>query len=244
MWNPADQRWGFWPLLPLYPTAAVPRTLKSLIPVSGLELEQPVCTSPCRFGSRCRRCCALDAGESIAAGRGSFALVLLLWKLNMTGAHDRPPPLAVGQVFPLASARAFPDAEVVPRASGVSAATAPVMACVLARAPRCCSTMAFPIPTCAIGSRLGPLDLGVGRFQEVSCVHRPTGALLVTDALVGISSNLLRCLITTPHRFCFMPVNGVISRSTTRRRIVAADGRALCCLRPIYDPNHWRCRDC
>ena len=35
---------------------------------------------------------------------------------------------------------------------------------------------------------LGPLDLGVGRFQEVSCLHRPSGALLVTDALVGISS--------------------------------------------------------
>ncbi|MGB1621970.1 MAG: DUF4336 domain-containing protein, partial [Synechococcus sp.] len=35
---------------------------------------------------------------------------------------------------------------------------------------------------------LGPLDLGVGRFQEVSCLHRPSGALLVTDALVGISA--------------------------------------------------------
>ena len=35
---------------------------------------------------------------------------------------------------------------------------------------------------------LGPLDLGVGRFQEISCFHRPSGALLVTDALVGISS--------------------------------------------------------
>ncbi len=35
---------------------------------------------------------------------------------------------------------------------------------------------------------LGPLDLGVGRFQEISCFHRPSGALLVTDALVGISA--------------------------------------------------------
>ena len=31
--------------------------------------------------------------------------------------------------------------------------------------------------------------LGVGRFQEVSCFHRPSGALLVTDALVGISAD-------------------------------------------------------
>ena len=43
---------------------------------------------------------------------------------------------------------------------------------------------------------LGPLDLGVGRFQEVSCLHRPSGALLVTDALVGISSTCL--LYTSP----------------------------------------------
>jgi len=35
---------------------------------------------------------------------------------------------------------------------------------------------------------LGPLDLGVGRFQDVSCFHRPSGSLLVTDALVGISA--------------------------------------------------------
>jgi hypothetical protein len=35
---------------------------------------------------------------------------------------------------------------------------------------------------------LGPLDLGLGRFQEFSCLHRASGALLITDALVAISS--------------------------------------------------------
>jgi len=35
---------------------------------------------------------------------------------------------------------------------------------------------------------LGPLDLGVGRFQEISCLHQPSGALLVTDALVGLDA--------------------------------------------------------
>ncbi len=33
---------------------------------------------------------------------------------------------------------------------------------------------------------LGPLDIGLGRFQEVSCFHKPSGSVLVTDALVGI----------------------------------------------------------
>tara|TARA_Y100001968_G_scaffold333878_1_gene400469 strand:- start:27305 stop:28486 length:1182 start_codon:yes stop_codon:yes gene_type:complete len=35
---------------------------------------------------------------------------------------------------------------------------------------------------------LGPLDLGLGRFQEISCFHRPSQTLLVTDALVGIEA--------------------------------------------------------
>ena len=36
---------------------------------------------------------------------------------------------------------------------------------------------------------LGPLDIGLGRFQEISCYHKPSRSLLVTDALVGISVN-------------------------------------------------------
>ena len=38
-------------------------------------------------------------------------------------------------------------------------------------------------------SSLGPINLGLGRFQEISCFHKSTGTLLVTDAIVGIDSN-------------------------------------------------------
>jgi hypothetical protein len=34
---------------------------------------------------------------------------------------------------------------------------------------------------------LGPIDLGLGRFHELTCLHRPSGALLITDALVAIN---------------------------------------------------------
>tara|TARA_Y100001968_G_scaffold332899_1_gene392912 strand:- start:1516 stop:2721 length:1206 start_codon:yes stop_codon:yes gene_type:complete len=34
---------------------------------------------------------------------------------------------------------------------------------------------------------LGPINIGLGRFQEISCYHKPSKSLLVTDALVGIS---------------------------------------------------------
>lgn len=35
---------------------------------------------------------------------------------------------------------------------------------------------------------LGPLNLGLGTFMEVACLHRASGSLLVTDALVAIGS--------------------------------------------------------
>ncbi len=36
---------------------------------------------------------------------------------------------------------------------------------------------------------LGPIDIGLGRFQEISCFHKPSKSLLVTDALVGIEDS-------------------------------------------------------
>jgi len=37
-------------------------------------------------------------------------------------------------------------------------------------------------------SMLGPLDLGLGSFVEVACLHRASGSLLITDALVAIAA--------------------------------------------------------
>ncbi len=36
---------------------------------------------------------------------------------------------------------------------------------------------------------LGPIDIGLGRFQEIACFHRSSGSLIVTDSLVGIESS-------------------------------------------------------
>ena len=38
-------------------------------------------------------------------------------------------------------------------------------------------------------SSLGPINLGLGRFQEISCFHKTTGTLHVTDAIIGIDRN-------------------------------------------------------
>ena len=43
-----------------------------------------------------------------------------------------------------------------------------------------------PFPDFLKWASLGPINLGLGRFQEISCFHMPTGTLVVTDAIVGI----------------------------------------------------------
>ncbi len=47
----------------------------------------------------------------------------------------------------------------------------------------------LPHEDCCLWLSLGPLDIGLGRFQEIACFHKPSGSILVTDALVGIQSD-------------------------------------------------------
>ena len=46
-----------------------------------------------------------------------------------------------------------------------------------------------PYDESCIWSSLGPINLGLGNFQEVSCFHKPSGTLHVTDAIIGIDRN-------------------------------------------------------
>ena len=47
----------------------------------------------------------------------------------------------------------------------------------------------LPHSDCCDWFSLGPLDIGLGRFQEVSCYHKNSKSLLVTDSLIGIESS-------------------------------------------------------
>ena len=46
----------------------------------------------------------------------------------------------------------------------------------------------LPFEDCCKWTSLGPINLGLGRFQEISCFHKRTRSLHVTDAIVGIES--------------------------------------------------------
>ena len=52
-------------------------------------------------------------------------------------------------------------------------------------------------------SLLGPLDLGLGSFVEVACLHRASGCLLVTDALIAIGETPPQLFETDPTPLVF-----------------------------------------
>ena len=89
--------------------------------------------------------------------------------------------------------------------------------------------MASPIATFVSGSLLDPSIL-VGRFQEVSCLHRPSGVLLVTDALVGIGGAAGTLADLDPTRCCSMPASEVMSLSRIHRMHDGVVEPGWCCL--------------
>ena len=193
--NPADQRWGFWPLLPLYPYGRRRTVFRELIPGQLWSLEQ----------LQGVYYVAVPVRLTVAKVPGGLMLVNPLpptgeVRQAIAGLEQQHGPVRT-IVLPTASglehklplgplARAFPDAEVWVCPGQWSFPVQLPLAWL--GVPACRTKVMFddgvPHGDVCEWLSLGPLDLGVGRFQEVSCFHRPSGALLVTDALVGISA--------------------------------------------------------
>ena len=190
-----QQKWIYWPLLPLYPYGRRATHVEELIPGQVWSFEQ----------LQGVYYVAVPIRLTVVKVPGGLMLVNPLPPTAELKAQLKVLEAAHGPVrtivLPTASglehklplgplARAYPQAEVwvcpgqwsfpvqLPLSwLGVPAARTKVLL-----------DDGVPHPDVCDWISLGPLDLGLGRFQEISCVHRPTGALLVTDALVGISS--------------------------------------------------------
>ena len=192
--NPADQRWGFWPLLPLYPYGRRRTLFSELIPGQLWSLEQ----------LQGVYYVAVPVRLTVAKVPGGLMLVNPLpptgeVRQAIAGLEQQHGPVRT-IVLPTASglehklplgplARAFPGAEiwVCPGQWSFPVQLPLAWLGVPARRTKVLFDDGVPHGDVCEWLSLGPLDLGVGRFQEISCFHRPSGALLVTDALVGIS---------------------------------------------------------
>ena len=193
--NPADQRWPWWPLLPLYPYGRRRTVFRELIPGQLWSLEQ----------LQGVYYVAVPVRLTVAKVPGGLMLVNPVpptgeVRQAIAGLEQQHGPVRT-IVLPTASglehklplgplARAFPDAEiwVCPGQWSFPVQLPLAWLGVPEHRTKVLFDDGVPHGDVCEWISLGPLDLGVGRFQEISCFHRPSGALLVTDALVGISA--------------------------------------------------------
>lgn len=191
----ASQRWPWWPLLPLYPYGRRRTLVRELIPGRLWSFEQLIgvwyVAVPIRMSVL-----RLEQGLLLYAPVAPTAEVLAaLRQLEREHGPVRtlvlPTASGLEHKLPVpAMARAFPGAQVW---------ITPQQWSFPLRLPA--SWLGFPPARTRVlfeqglphGEELdwrclGPLDLGLGTFLEVACLHRASGALLLTDALVAIPS--------------------------------------------------------
>ena len=193
--SPADQRWPWWPLLPLYPYGKRATHFEELIPGQVWSFEQlqgvyyvavPIRLTVVKVPGGLMLVNPLPPTQELRNG-----LAALEAEHGPVNAIVLPTASGLEHKLPLGPlARAFPDAElwVCPGQWSFPVQLPLSWLGVPAKRTKILLSDGVPHPEVCQWISLGPLDLGVGRFQEISCLHQPSGALLITDALVGIHS--------------------------------------------------------
>ena len=193
--SPSDQRWPWWPLLPLYPYGKRATHFEELIPGQVWSFEQlqgvyyvavPIRLTVVKVPGGLMLVNPLPPTQELRNG-----LAALEAEHGPVNAIVLPTASGLEHKLPLGPlARAFPDAElwVCPGQWSFPVQLPLSWLGVPAKRTKILLTDGVPHPEVCQWISLGPLDLGVGRFQEISCLHQPSGALLITDALVGIHS--------------------------------------------------------
>ncbi|MFZ0409186.1 MAG: DUF4336 domain-containing protein [Cyanobium sp.] len=189
-----DQRWPWWPLLPLYPYGHRRTLVRELLPgriwsfeqlqgvwyvavpirmtvvkvADGLMLYAPVAVTG-EVRSQLQR---------LEARHGPVRTIVLPTASGLE--HKLPVP---------AMARAFPEAEVwiTPHQWSFPVSLPPRLLGFPAGRTRVLGSDGLPHADQLTWLPLGPLNLGLGTFLEYACLDQATGALLLTDALVAIS---------------------------------------------------------
>ena len=190
-----DQGWPWWPLLPLYPYGRRRTLLSELIPGQVWSFEQ--LQGVYYVAVPIRLTVVKVPGGLMLLNPLPPTLELLKKLADLEAVHGpvqtivMPTASGLEHKLPLGPlARAFPQADlwVCPGQWSFPVQLPLSWLGVPNRRTRVLLDDGVPHPEICRWFSFGPLDLGVGRFQEISCFHSPSGALLVTDALVGISA--------------------------------------------------------
>ncbi len=192
---PSQQSWPWWPLLPLYPYGKRRTVFKELIPSQLWSFEQlqgiyyvavPVRMTVVRVNTGLMLINPLPPTKEILND-----LKKLQDKYGPVKTIVLPTASGLEHKISLpALARSFPSS-ILWICPGQWSFPIPLPLDFLG-IPRSRTNILFadglPHKNCCDWFSLGPVDIGLGRFQEISCFHRVSKALIVTDALVGIDS--------------------------------------------------------
>ncbi|MEB3263292.1 MAG: DUF4336 domain-containing protein [Synechococcus sp.] len=191
----AEQHWPWWPLLPLYPYGRRTTLVRELIKdqVWGFEQLQGVyyVAVPIRMTVLRLQHGLLLYAPVAATRQVKRALAELEERWGPVRTIVLPTSSGLEHKLPLpALARAFPQAEVwVSERQWSFPLSLPLGW--LGFPPgrtRILGVEGYPHPGEIEWCPLGPLDLGLGTFLEVACLHRASGSVLLTDALVSIGA--------------------------------------------------------
>ena len=188
-----DQHWPWWPLLPLYPYGRRPTLMRELVPGQVWSFEQlqgifyvavPIRMTVLRlreglllYGPVAPTRELLAQLHQLEASHGPVTTIVLA---TSSGLEHKLPLPALARAFPRAQVWVSPGQWSFPLRLPLPWLGFP---------PGRTHTLfedGLPHGDQLLWDSLGPVDLGLGRFQDVSCLHQASGSLLVTDALVAI----------------------------------------------------------
>ena len=190
----ADQRWPWWPLLPLYPYGRRRTLVRELIPEQLWSFEQlqgvfyvavPIRMTVVRVRGGLMLYApvapTLEVKRALLDLEQRFGPVLTIVLPTASGLEHKLPVPAMARAFPQAQVWVTPGQWSFPLQLPLSWLGFP------ASRTRVLGDQGYPHADELQWLSLGPIDLGLGTFQEFCCLQRASGALLLTDALVAIN---------------------------------------------------------
>ena len=193
--DPQQQRWPWWPLLPLYPYGRRRTLVRELVAGQVWSFEQLqgvyYVAVPIRMTVlKLRRGLLLyapvaptaEVRQALQRLEQQHGPVVTIVLPSSSGLEHKLPVPAMARAFPEATVWVTPKQWSFPVPLplswlGFSKGRTKVL-----------FEQGLPHADELAWVPLGPLNLGLGTFMEAACLHRSSGTLLVTDALVGLSA--------------------------------------------------------
>ncbi|WP_254933398.1 DUF4336 domain-containing protein [Cyanobium sp. WAJ14-Wanaka] len=187
------QAWPWWPLLPLYPYGLRRTLVREIVPGQVWSFEQlqgvfyvavPIRMTVLRLDRGLLLYAPVpptaEVLSALAALEERFGPVSTIVLPTASGLEHKIPVPAMARRFPQATVWVAPNQWSFPLRLPMGWLGFP------RGRTQVLGEQGYPHGDQLDWRTLGPLDLGLGSFVEVACLHRASGALLVTDALVTI----------------------------------------------------------